>query len=68
MPDRGLHHLSRRTHPKLFGDTSTWFRSQAAGFEAITAEVFFHSASGQPHGRDNLAAHRRRSTGEGPKT
>lgn len=37
------------------GDTSThWFRTQDACFEAITAEVFFHWASGQSHGPDNL--------------
>jgi hypothetical protein len=39
------------------GDTSThWFRSQAACFEAITAEVFFHWASGQSYGPENLPA------------
>jgi hypothetical protein len=39
------------------GDTSThWFRSQGACFEAITAEVFFHWASGQSGGPDNLPA------------
>jgi hypothetical protein len=37
------------------GDTSTyWFRSQNGCFEAITAEVFFHWASGQSDGPDNL--------------
>ena len=39
------------------GDTAThWFRSQDACFEAITVEVFFHWASGQSHGPDNLPA------------
>ena len=39
------------------GDTSThWFRSQDACFAAITAEVFFHSASGQSDGPENLPA------------
>ena len=39
------------------GDTSThWFRSQDACFEAITAEVFFHWASGQSDGPDSLPA------------
>ena len=36
------------------GDTSThWFRSQSACFAAITAEAFFHWASGQSDGPDN---------------
>ena len=39
------------------GDTSTyWFRSQDACFEAITAEVFFHWASGQSDGRTTSPA------------
>lgn len=39
------------------GDTAThWFRSQDACFEAITAGVFFHWASGQSDGPDNLPA------------
>ncbi|MET3721210.1 MULTISPECIES: hypothetical protein [unclassified Arthrobacter] len=39
------------------GDTSTyWFRAQAACYEAITAEVFFHWASGQSDGPDSLPA------------
>lgn len=39
------------------GDTSThWFRSQEACFAAITAEVFFHWASGQSDGPDSLPA------------
>jgi hypothetical protein len=37
------------------GDTATyWFRSQGACFEAVTAEVFFHWASGQSDGPQNL--------------
>ncbi|MCU1532916.1 MAG: hypothetical protein JWO49_2487 [Arthrobacter sp.] len=37
------------------GDTAAhWFRSQDACFEAITAEVFFHWASGQSDGPDHL--------------
>jgi hypothetical protein len=37
------------------GNTIThWFRSQGACFEAITAEVFFHWASGQSDGPENL--------------
>ncbi|MHA7224339.1 hypothetical protein ACX80S_18855 [Arthrobacter sp. RHLT1-20] len=37
------------------GDTATyWSRSQDACFEAVTAEVFFHWASGQSDGPDNL--------------
>lgn len=37
------------------GDTATyWFRSQDACFDVITAEVFFHWASGQSDGPDNL--------------
>ena len=39
------------------GDTATyWFRSQEACFEAITAEEFFHWASGQSDGPENLSA------------
>lgn len=39
------------------GDTAThWFRSQDACFQAITAEVFFHWASGQSDGPENLPA------------
>jgi hypothetical protein len=39
------------------GDTAThWFRCQDACFEAITAEAFFHWASGQSHGPDHLLA------------
>jgi hypothetical protein len=39
------------------GDTSAhWFRSQEACFEAITAEVFYHWASGQSDGPDNFPA------------
>lgn len=39
------------------GDTAAhWFRSRDACFEAITAEVFFHWASGQSDGPDNLPA------------
>ncbi|MDJ0321994.1 hypothetical protein [Pseudarthrobacter sp. PS3-L1] len=39
------------------GDTAThWFRSQDVCFEAITTEVFFHWASGQSDGPDNLPA------------
>jgi hypothetical protein len=33
-----------------------WFRSQNACFEAIAAEVFFHWASGQSDGPENLPA------------
>ena len=39
------------------GGTSThWFRPQDACFDAITAEVFFHWASGQSHGPEILPA------------
>ncbi|WP_157356998.1 hypothetical protein [Arthrobacter sp. U41] len=39
------------------GDTATHrFRSQDACFEAIAVEVFFHWASGQSDGPDNLPA------------
>ncbi|WAH98722.1 hypothetical protein [Arthrobacter sp. MMS18-M83] len=39
------------------GDTAShWFRSQNACFEAITGEVFFHWASGQSDGPENLPA------------
>jgi hypothetical protein len=39
------------------GDTSMhWFRSQDVCFEAITAEVFFHWASGKSDGPDHLPA------------
>lgn len=39
------------------GDTFThWFRCQDDSFDAITAEVFFHWASGQSDGPDNLPA------------
>lgn len=39
------------TAPASRGDTATqWFRSRDACFEAITAEMFFHWASGQSDG------------------
>ncbi|MBG6192071.1 hypothetical protein IWX64_003040 [Arthrobacter sp. CAN_A212] len=39
------------------GDTSAlWYRSQAACFEAITAEVFFHWQMGQSDGPTDLPA------------
>jgi hypothetical protein len=50
------------------GDTAThWFRSQDACFAGITADVFFHWASGLSDGPENPPRHRYRTAGAGPQ-